>query len=115
MAINLNGARVASGSTVQYSTQWRAYTPQCICLDVDTTAGGFKGTPAYIASISGKEEPWIAVGVTAIYPIPPALTPSPTGFRIYVRRIDGLDLTPEEANKAKGWYIHWIGVESSGS
>lgn len=111
MSTDLNGARIAAGSTVQYATQWKAYTPQCIYLDVDTAIGEFKRTPVYVTSISGKEEPWIAVGVSAIYPIPPALTPSPTGFRIYVRRVDGLNLTPEEANKTKGWYINWMGVE----
>ena len=103
----LNKPRVASG---QSSRDWKAYTAQCVFLDVDTTAAGFTKTPVYVTSIGGDEEQWLAAGVQAIYPIPPAKTPSAAGFRVYVRRRDGALLSPEEAQK-KGWHIDWIGVE----
>lgn len=106
----MNGLRFATGRTPVNANAWKAYTENCIYIDVDTSSGGFTKAPNYMTSIGGAEEPWIAAGVTAIYPIPPATTPGSGGFRIYIRRRDGAALTPAQA-EAKGWYIQWVGVE----
>jgi len=37
-------------------------------------------------------------------------SPTPTGFRVYVRWSDGSALTPAQANSLQ-WHINWLGVE----
>ena len=103
----MTDVRIAAG---QSSKDWKAYTPQCVYLDIDTTAAGFTKTPVYVTSIGGEEEQWVAAGAQAVYPIPPAQAPTNAGFRVYIRRRDGAPLSPEEAQK-KGWQINWVGVE----
>jgi hypothetical protein len=100
-------ARVAGGSTSP--NDWKVYTESCVVVDVDTSAGQFKGTPVYSTSIGGQEEHWLAIGVTAIYPRPDA--PFAQGFRVYVRRRDGQPLPLDDVKKKKGWFINWIGVD----
>lgn len=100
--------RIACGSTTP--KDWKVYTEFCVVVDVDTRSGGFLGTPVYSTSIGGQEEHWLATGVTAIYPR--LDVPLNKGFRIYLRRRDGLPLPLEDVKNKKGWFINWIGVEA---
>jgi phage baseplate assembly protein gpV len=95
-----------SGSTTPGSTNWQPYEGTTgIYLDVDTSAGKFTTTPKYFTSLGGNSSHWATTGVTSIY------TPSPTGFRVYVRWSDGSALTPEQANSLQ-WHVNWLGVEA---
>ena len=106
--LEINGAVKfqGSGSTTPGSTNWQPYPGNIgIYLDVDTSAGQFTTTPKYFTSLGGNSHHWATTGVTSIY------TPSPTGFRVYVRWADGSALTPEFANSLQ-WHVNWLGVEA---
>jgi hypothetical protein len=95
-----------SGSTTPGSTNWQPYPGNTgIYLDVDTSAGKFTTTPKYFTSLGGESSHWATTGVTSVY------TPSPAGFRVYVRWWDGSPLTPAEANSLQ-WHVNWLGVEA---
>jgi hypothetical protein len=96
--------QVARGSTPFGNTAWQQYPGgEGIFVDVDTSSAGFKTTPIYITSLGRTTRHWGTTGATSIY------APTPTGFRIYVRRSSGGSLTPAEANQL-GWHINWIAV-----
>jgi hypothetical protein len=98
--------KIASGSTTPGSTNWQPYSGNTgIYLDVDTSAGKFSTTPKYITSLGGNSSHWATTGVTSVY------TPSPTGFRVYVRWSNGSALTPAQANSFQ-WHVNWLGVEA---
>ena len=98
--------KIASGSTTPGSTNWQPYAGNTgIYLDVDTSAGKFTTTPKYITSLGGNSSHWATTGATAIY------TPSPTGFRVFVRWSNGSALTPAQANSFQ-WHINWLGIEA---
>jgi len=106
--LEVNGAVKfqGSGSTTPGSTNWQPYPGNTgIYLDVDTSAGKFTTTPKYFTSLGGDSSHWATTGVTSIY------TPSPTGFRVYVRWSDGSVLTPAQANSLQ-WHVNWLGVEA---
>ena len=106
--LEVNGAVKfqGSGSTTPGSTNWQPYSGNTgIYLDVDTSAGKFSTTPQYFTSLGGNSSHWATTGVTSIY------TPSPTGFRVYVRWSDGSALTPAQANSLQ-WHVNWLGVEA---
>ena len=106
--LEVNGAVKfqGSGSTTPGSTSWQPYPGNTgIYLDVDTSAGQFTTTPKYFTSLGGNSSHWATTGVTSIY------TPSPTGFRVYVRWSDGAALTPAQANSFQ-WHLNWLGVEA---
>jgi hypothetical protein len=106
--LEVNGAVKfqGSGSTTPGSTNWQPYPGNTgIYLDVDTSAGKFTTTPKYFTSLGGHSSHWATTGVTSIY------TPSPTGFRVYVRWSDGSALTPAQANSLQ-WHVNWLGVEA---
>ena len=106
--LEVNGAVKfqGSGSTTPGSTNWQPYPGNTgVYLDVDTSAGKFTTTPKYFTSLGGISHHWVTTGVTSIY------TPSPTGFRVYVRWSDGSALTPAEANSFQ-WHVNWLGVEA---
>ena len=95
---------IASGSTPQGSTAWQQYTGGAgVYVDVNTTTAGFTGTPLYFTSLGGASSHWATTGATSIY------LPTATGFRVYVRWVDGLPLTPATAN-AHGWHINWLAI-----
>lgn len=96
--------RIASGQTTPGATGWQVYTATGIYLDVNTTSGKFSSTPVYLTSIGGISSHWATIGATSVY------QPTPTGFRVYVRWVDGATLTPAQANGFK-WHINWIGME----
>lgn len=100
-----------AGRTPQGSTNWQVYSPTGIYVDVDTSAGKFTKPPVYITSIGGVSSHWATTGANSVYPIPPATSPTATGFRVYVRWADGSPLTPAQANEL-GWHINWIGMET---
>jgi hypothetical protein len=103
--------QVTRGSTPPGNTAWQqhssepdtAFGGQGIFVDIDTSSAGFTTTPIYITSIGGTSHHWATTGATSIY------TPTPTGFRVYVRFPDGGSLTPAIANQY-GWHINWIAV-----
>ena len=99
MAITLG-----SGATPEGTTDWRPYSGVGVYVDVDTTASGFTNTPKYFTAIGGSSSHWATTGATSIY------SPTPTGFRVYVRWSNGTALTPETAN-ANNWHIEWLGLE----
>jgi len=76
-----------------------------IFVDINTSAGGFTTTPVYFTSIGGTTTHWAIAGATSIY------LPTPTGFRVYIKWVDGSVLTPATAN-SYGWHINWMGIQS---
>ena len=98
---------LAAGQT-QPGLGWQQYLGGSgIFIDVDTSSGKFDMTPRYITSLGGNTSHWRTTGGTSIY------SPTPMGFRVYVRWADGAPLTPANAT-ALGWRVNWIGL-SSGS
>lgn len=95
---------IGSGRTTPGSTAWVAYGTTGIYLDVSTAGQHFASTPTYLTSIGGTTNHWSTTGATSIY------LATPTGFRVYVRYIDGGAITPAQAN-AMQWHINWIGME----
>lgn len=96
--------RIASGRT-NPGEGWMPYFGVGIYIDVDTTSGHFTGTPTYTSSVGGNGNQWTLTGTSAIY------SPTPTGFRIYVRWSDGHAMTPADA-QTWGWYVNWVGVDN---
>ena len=97
--------KIGSGRTPSGSTAWQQYTSgNGVYLDVSTSSAGFTTTPIYLTSIGGNTSHWATTGATSIY------FPTATGFRVYVRWVDGSPLTPAQAN-SMGWTISWVGIE----
>jgi zinc metalloprotease ZmpB len=97
--------KICSGSTTAGSTNWQPYGGNTgIYLDIDTSACKFTTTPRYFASLGGNSSHWATTGATSIY------SPTPNGFRVYVRWSDGSALTPAQANSFQ-WHINWLAVE----
>lgn len=103
----MSSIRIGSGSTPAGSTNWQPYQGGTtgIFVDVNTSAASFKTTPVYTTSIAGNSSHWATTGASSVY------NASPTGFRIYIRWVDGHALTPAQANGFQ-WRINWVGVES---
>ena len=95
-----------AGSTPKGATNWIASGGNAIYVDVDTSAAGFASTPRYFTSLGGNTNHLLAQGITAIY------SPTPNGFRIYLRNSDGSALTPAIANSYQ-WHVQWLGVPTS--
>jgi len=98
--------KIASGRTTPGSTPWEQYnggTPG-IYVDVNTSSGGFTGTPLYFTSIGGNSNHWATTGATSIY------LPTATGFRVYVRYANSGAITPDQANSLQ-WHINWLGIQ----
>ena len=94
--------QVVRGSTPVGTTAWQQYPDgQSIFVDVDTSSARFTTTPIYITSLGGTAYHLGSIGATSIY------SPTPRGFRVYVRWSGGGQLTPAFAN-ANGWHINWI-------
>jgi len=91
---------IASGRTEPGATNWQVYSPTGIFVDVDTSSAGFRIGAIYVTSLGGNSSHWATTGGTSIY------TPTATGFRVYVRWVDGGPLTPAQANQL-GWHINW--------
>lgn len=96
--------KIASGKTAPGSTNWKPYGTTGIYVDVNTSFAGLKGTPVYMTSLGGSSQHWQAIGVTSIY------SPTATGFRVFVRWINGGPLSPGQANGLK-WHVNWMAME----
>src|SRR5512139_2749135 len=94
--------RIAGGHT-PVGLGWQAYGNGGLYIDVDTSSARFSSTPIYFTSIGGGSDHWRTTGANAIY------SPSPKGFRVYVRMSNGEALSPLDAYNL-GWYINWIGL-----
>ena len=76
-----------------------------ISVEVEIPATVFNATkpvPVFITSIGGDNNHWATTGASSVYKA------THTGFRIYLRWIDGGPLDPEFA-EAQNWHINWIG------
>ena len=109
-------SRERSGRTEPGSTEWKAVTNNMgvsIGIYVDVTVPTVPGlsnfdttkaVPVYITSLGGKNQHWATTGATSIYKA------THTGFRVYVRWINGAPLTPDFANdEDRQWHINWVG------
>jgi len=77
---------------------WVQYHKDGLYLDVDTSACGFKETPVYKTSISGKSQ-WLTKGASSIYNV------KKDGFRVY---INYPGITVAKAKNSWQWHIKWI-------
>ncbi|MHB8272889.1 hypothetical protein [Bradyrhizobium sp.] len=104
--------RIASGQTTPGATAWQPYQGSVpgVYVDVDTTSGKFSSAPVYVTSIGGKTTHWATTGDSSVYPTPPAVYPTATGFRVYLKFVDNGPITPATAN-SYGWHVNWIGME----
>ena len=89
-----------SGTTVQGSTNWVQHLVNVIYTDVNTASCGFVTTPKYFTTLDGTSGHINVQGTTSIY------TPTPTGFRVYVKRSGA---TPSYANQ-RNWHVRWTGM-----
>lgn len=97
-------ARIASGVTSP-GLGWQQYPGGAgIFIDINTSSGKFATTPAYVTSLNGNSSHWATTGGTSVY------SPTPTGFRVYLRWANGAPLTPGDA-ASNGWHLKWIGME----
>jgi hypothetical protein len=100
---NLALSRLCTGRTTPGSTNWVAYDPKSIYVDVNTSACGYSNAPLYLTSLGGVGGHWITYGATSIY------SPTTTGFRIWIYYSSGI--TPEQANSSDyQWHINWMAV-----
>lgn len=102
--------KIAAGSTTPGATNWQPYPGRPdpgiengIYVDVDTSGANFTSTPKYVTSIGGDGFHWETTGGSAIY------SPTPRGFRVYVRFSTNRTLSPAFANQNK-LHINWIGI-----
>ena len=106
----VSSPNIQSGSTPP-GQGWQQYTGPGgpgIFIDVNTQEppgrDQFTKTPTYVISIGGYSAHWNTTGGNAVY------LPTASGFRVYVRWVNGAPLSPGDA-AANGWRIHWIGCE----
>ncbi|MCC5598299.1 hypothetical protein LC653_41710 [Nostoc sp. CHAB 5784] len=106
-AVVVGITKIAAGSTTPGATNWQPYVGSIsingIYVDVDTSGANFTSTPKYVTSIGGDGYHWATTGGSAIY------SPTPTGFRVYVRFSDNGTLSPAFANQNR-FHINWIGI-----
>jgi hypothetical protein len=97
---NLGSCR---GRTPVASTAWQLNTGPGggIFVDVDTSSCGLTATPTYIATLGGIDVHDRTTGVSSVY------SPTPTGFRIYLRRQSAGSLTPALAHSLE-WHVNWL-------
>lgn len=95
---------IASGKTAP-GQGWQPYANgKGIFIDVDTSSFDFTTTPVYVTALHGRTSHYDTVGASSVY------SPTPTGFRIYIRRRDGAALQPAFAQQ-RDWHIQWIAIE----
>ena len=100
-------AKIATGAS--RPNEWAQRQDGAIMAQIDTSSAGFKKTPIYLTAMYGNQTHSLAIGISSIY------DPSPTGFTLYIRRVEGpefsrADLTITNAQRW-GWYVQWIGIE----
>jgi hypothetical protein len=98
--------RISAGRTPP-GQGWQQYqNNRGVFIDVDTTAHRFTTTPVYVTALHGRSHHWATTGGSSVY------FPTPTGFRVYIRKPDGGSLLVSEAQNF-GWHIQWIATETS--
>jgi hypothetical protein len=91
-----------SGSTPPGNTAWQQAGVGGLYVDVDTSSAGYsRAVPAYITSLEGVNFHGETMGATSIY------FARPRSFRVYVRFVSGIPVTPAFANQNE-WRINWI-------
>jgi hypothetical protein len=99
-------ALIAAGST-PLGLEWQQYENNAgVFIDVNTEGYHFSTTPVYVTALHGTSHHWATTGGSSVY------NPTPTGFRVYIRRPDGGSLLVSEA-QSLGWHIQWIATETS--
>jgi hypothetical protein len=97
---------IAAGRTPP-GLDWQQYENNAgVFIDVNTEGAQFSTTPVYVTALHGTSKHWATTGGSSVY------MPTPTGFRVYIRRSDSSSLTVSEA-ESLGWHIQWIATETS--
>jgi hypothetical protein len=96
---------IAAGRT-QPGVGWQQYSGEGLYIDVNTAGYQFTTTPVYVTALHGNSNHWGTTGGSSVY------NPTPTGFRVYIRKPDGGSLLVSEAQNF-GWHIQWIATETS--
>jgi hypothetical protein len=91
------------GATEPGATAWQSRSGVGIYCDVDTSSAGLRETPIYLVSIGGATNQWDLLGAAAVH------AAGPTSFRVYLRRPQGAQPTPQEANDS-AWTVQWVAV-----
>ncbi len=94
--------RICSGSTAP-GAGWVNYSTNGIYIDINTSGCNFSNTPRYITSMGGTSSHWMTTGATSIY------SPTPTGFRVYVRGDNGYVVRTTQATNY-GYHINWMAI-----
>lgn len=105
----ITSTRIAAGQTSP-GQGWKQHQNEGVYLDVDTTAAKFSTTPTYVITLSGPGgNMWFSGGgASSVY------DPTPTGFRVYLRRSDSAALPVQTVTDSYKWYVNWIGIEGVG-
>ncbi len=82
---------------------WQVYSANTLKLVVDISDIGLTGQTRFITSISGDSSVWTLSGGSAVY------YDGPTGFTVFVTRLDSAPITPADA-RVGGWHINWMAV-----
>jgi hypothetical protein len=99
-------ALIAAGRTPP-GLDWQQYPNNAgVFIDVNTEGYHFSTTPVYVTALHGTSHHWATTGGSSVY------FPTPTGFRVYLRKPDGGSLLVSEA-QSLGWHIQWIATETS--
>jgi hypothetical protein len=97
-----------TGRTTAGASGWAdvEHAPSTVVLGVNARGCGYRGTPAYVASLHGDYDHWRAFGVHTLY------YALPSGFRVYVTHAGSGsgDFTALEAERRR-WSVQWIGSE----
>lgn len=91
----------ACGDRTPDQTNWQDDVHNSIYVEVDSSKCGFATTPNYFTSLGGDSLHLRTTGSGEVY------HPTPTGFRIYIHRGDGIDAAQAKQMK---WHINWIGA-----
>jgi hypothetical protein len=99
-------ARIASGQTTP-GQGWKQHGEGGVYLDVDTRSAKFDSTPKYVISLGGPGGNMYETsgGASSVY------NPTPTSFRVYLKRADSRPLPVQTVIDNYKWYVSWIGIE----
>ncbi|MFE7612350.1 hypothetical protein [Streptomyces celluloflavus] len=76
-----------------------------IYINVDTSAGKFKSTPTYVASLTFSKDEGGAFEITGLSSI---YEPSPKGFTVHVAK--GKNKVTVDQAKDRNYAVNWVGV-----
>jgi hypothetical protein len=102
-----DGRALISAGRTPPGLDWQQYSNNAgVFIDVNTEGYHFGTTPVYVTALHGRSHHWATTGGSSVY------NPTPTGFRVYIRKPDGGSLLVSEA-QSLGWHIQWIATETS--